>query len=175
MNNSRLMHSLVFSLIAAIPVMLLALVIQMVSDNPQSAWNYLSYLFLLGAIIMGQISWRNKALGGYMTFGQAFKYSMLFLMWYSIVIAIWTILFTTVIAPDMVDRILEQSRQQLESQGMPEDQIEMGLEVTRKIMNPAAMAIFALLGNFIFGLLFGLLGAAITKKDKPFQPFQPNQ
>jgi hypothetical protein len=175
MNNSRSLHSLVFSLIAAVPVMLLAVLIQMVSDNPQSAWNYLSYLFLLGALMLGQLSWRKNALGGYMTFGQAFRYSMLFLMWYSIIMAIWTVLFTTVIAPDMVDRILEQSRQQLESKGISEDQIEIGLEMTRKIMNPAMMAVFALFGNFIFGLLFGLLASAFTKKDKPFQPFQPQQ
>lgn len=175
MNNSRLIHSLVFSLIAAIPVMLLALVIQMVSDNPQSAWNYLSYLFMFGALLFGQMQWRDKGLGGFMTYGQGFKYTLLFSMWYGIIMAIWTILFFSVIAPDLTDRILELSRQNMESQGMPEDQIEIGIEMARKFTSPAMMAIFGLIGNFILGLLLGLITSAIAKKDKPVQPFQPYQ
>lgn len=175
MNNSRFMHSMVFSLIAAIPVMLLALLIQTVSDDPQSAWNYLSYLILFGALLFGQMQWRDKGMGGFMTYGQGFKYTLLFSLWYSIIMAIWTIVFFMVISPDMTERILELSRQQMEKDGMPEDQIEIGIEMARKFTSPAMMAVYGLIGNFVLGLLLGLITSAIAKKDKPVQPFQPLQ
>ena len=170
MPKSLSLHSLLFSLLAVIPAMLLGVILMYTSDNPQSGWNYLSYLFLLGALIYGQLNWRKVGRDGFMTFGQAFKYALMLSMWYAVLIAIWTYIFFAIISPDIMDKMLEISRQQMEAQGLPEDQIEMGLEMSKKFMTPGIIAAFALIGGFIFSLIIGLISSAITQKNNPVPP-----
>lgn len=170
MQKNISLHSLIFCLLALIPAIILGVSVRYLSDDPQSPLNYLSYLFLIGALVYGQIHWRNNGRDGFMTYGQAFKYVLLFSTWYAILMTIWTFIFFSVIAPEMVDMILEQSRQQMEAQGMPEDQIEVAIEMTRTFTSPLMMSVFSLIGGFITGLILGLITSAFTKKDKPFQP-----
>ncbi|TND07976.1 MAG: hypothetical protein FD123_2784 [Bacteroidetes bacterium] len=166
------MHSLVFCLLAVIPAMILGALTYM-TGMVGSPLNYLSYAFLIGALVFGQLHWRKSAQGGYMTYGHAFVYGLLFSVWYSLIIALWTYIFMTFIATDFADQIMEMSRQQMEADNLPEDQIDMALSITSKFMTPGIMVFFAILGGLLLGTIFSLITSAFTKKDRnPFDQMQ---
>jgi len=169
MNNSRFVHASAFALLAAFPVMLIAYVIY--ATQLPEALNYVSYLFIGGALVVGQLQWRAKGAGGYMSYGHAFVYGLFFTITYSILMTVWTGLFVYALAPDFMDRAMEQAMAEFEKEeDMPAEQIEMAMGIARSMLTPGFMITVALLGNLFVGVIISLITSAFTRKDRdPFQ------
>jgi hypothetical protein len=121
----------------------------------------------LGAISLGIKQYRDEVLGGHITFGNAFGTGVLVALVLAAISGVFTAVFMSVIAPEIVGTIMEQTREKLESQGMDDDQIEEALKFSRMFTGPVAMAFFAFFGGMFSGLIFSLIGSAIMKKDPP--------
>ena len=79
----------------------------------------------------------------------------------------------TFIAPDMTQRILEMTQQNLTEQGMSEEQINMSIEWARKFMTPMWLFVFSVVGGAFMGLLFGLFISIFLRREQN-NPFQSN-
>jgi hypothetical protein len=82
-----------------------------------SPLNYLSYLFYIGILILGVKNWRESARGGFLTYGQAFGYSIWVAVYYSLIMAIWAFVFFQYIAHDEIVQFqqAEVARRMLEA------------------------------------------------------------
>ena len=71
-----------------------------------------------------------------------------------------------------MDSIMKVSEQKLLAQGLPDDQIENSLKVTKFLMtNPVVSILFFILIYAFMGAISGLIVAAIVKKEsKVFLP-----
>jgi len=135
--------------------------------------NYLvnvSYLIMIAIIIFGTISYRNKFLNGNISYGQALGVATLIIVFGALFSSIYNYIFVTVIDPEHIDKILAASEEQLLQQGMSDDQIEMGLSIQRKMMQPLIMSILAFFINVFFGFILSLITSAFLKKEgDPYQ------
>ncbi|MCC7231686.1 MAG: DUF4199 domain-containing protein, partial [Bacteroidia bacterium] len=111
----------------------------------------LTYLAQLIIIIIGIKSYRDNDLGGYIGYGKAVGTGLLISIFGGILAGAFSVIFFSFIAPDMVDRILAAAQQNMIDKGMSEEQIEMGLEWTKKFMTPGWLFIFSIISAAFFG------------------------
>jgi hypothetical protein len=101
------------------------------------------------------------------TFGKVFGYGFKVALVVSILITIYSVISILFIFPEFVDQTLQQTRSTLEAKGnLSEDQIDQGMAMTKKFMQPVPLAIFAFLGSLFVGTIAALLGGAFTRKSE---------
>ncbi len=102
------------------------------------------------------------------TFGKVFGYGFKVSLVVSVMMVIYTLLSFYVIFPEFTDLSLQQARAAMEAKGTyTEDQIDQGMAMTKKFLQPLPLAIFAFIGSLFFTTIAALLGAAFTKKSEP--------
>ena len=133
-------------------------------------FRWIPSLILVAALIWACINYgaQNNSL---VTFGNVFAHGFKTSAVVACILVVYTILSIFVIFPESRDQALEIARKQLEEKGnLSEDTIDQGLEVSKKLFIPFAIA-GAILGTIVVGLIASLIGAAVTKKIPP-SPFE---
>jgi hypothetical protein len=74
-------------------------------------------------------------------------------------------IFLLYIDPSTIDKILEQSEQQMLESGNSDEQIEVAMEYVRKFSTPSVISIMSVLLNTFLGLVFSLVIGAFVKKE----------
>ncbi len=85
--------------------------------------------------------------------------------------AVWAIVIM-MIFPEMKDKMMEMQTAKLEAQGLSEEQIQQGMNMTKKFTTPPMILLFTLLGMTFFGTILSLVAAAIAKKNPQPQQMQ---
>ncbi|HEV3224930.1 MAG TPA: DUF4199 domain-containing protein [Puia sp.] len=130
-------------------------------------FRWLPSIILVVAIIIFCIQYGKQETEG-VTYGKAFGYGFKISLVVSILVAIYALLSVLFIFPEFTDQALQQARAAMEAKGnLTEDQIDQGIAMTKKFMQPIPVGIFAFLGTLFFGTIASLLGAAFTKKSEP--------
>lgn len=142
------------------------------SDLQSRLPNYINYLLLIFFIVIGVKSYRDEDLGGNISYGKSLGTGILISVFGGIITGVFTLLFFTYIAPDMVDKIMEAAQQSMAEQGMSDEQIEMGMGMTRKFMTPMWLFLFSVLGSAFMGFIFSLIISIFMKKEQ--NPFSSN-
>lgn len=125
--------------------------------------------YIIGVILNAQAY--SKANDHHVTFGQVFSSSFKACAITTIVVIAWTLLSAYLIFPEMIDKMMEQSAEQMYANPeMTEQQIETALDVSRRFMIPLMIGTI-MFGYMFSGAIFSLIGAAVAKKDpKPQIP-----
>ncbi len=112
---------------------------------------------------------RDEELGGYASFGRAFSLIFMTLLIMGALGGVFTVLYMNIIDPTMVDTIMECTAQTYEKQGMSAQQIEQSMGIVKMMYQPGLQLVLNLLvGPAFSGALFGLIIAAFTKKNPPY-------
>ena len=142
-------------------------------QTTNQALSWLSYVFLAGGIILGTKTYRDKSLGGYITYNQALWTGTLIVFFASFLSAFYTYIFTKFIDPGMITKILEETEMKmLEEQNMGEDDVEVAMKYTRMFVTPEIMTITVVFATTIMGFIISLITSAIMKKENPNQSFE---
>ena len=132
--------------------------------------NWLSYVFLVGGIIYGNILFANES-DNNVTFGNIFAHGFKTTAVVIVITVIYTLLALYVLFPDMVDKIIEMSRVEMaKNPKLTDEMIEQGIAMTKKLFLPFAIA-GAIFGTGFLGAIGSLIGAAVAKKN-PVDPFK---
>ena len=135
------------------------------SKTPQ----YLGYLLLAIFIILGVKSYRDQDLGGYISYSKSLGTGTLISLYGGIISGAFSILFFMVIAPEMTEQIIAAAQENMAKQGLNEEQMQMGIEWTRKFTQPLWLFVFSIIGSVIIGFILSLLISVFLKKeDTPF-------
>ena len=162
-----------WGLITGLILVVLSLVLQFsgVVDPSTGKGNWISMLLSIATMFFGLYmaitKHRDEDLGGHITFGRSLGVGMYTALIYSLIAGVFTLLYFTVIDPEMVDMIKNNAIAQMESQGMSDAEIEQGMSVAGMFMSPVAMTIMSLVSNMFLSFIFALIVAAIAKKDPP--------
>lgn len=125
----------------------------------------LSIAILAGGIYMGTKSFRDTAGGGNITYGKALGYGTLVALFAGIITSAFAFIYLGFIDDSFLQYTLTQQEDQMYEQGMPEEQIEMGMKMTKMFMKPGALALMGILSNTFIGFIISLITAAILKKE----------
>ncbi|WP_420575903.1 DUF4199 domain-containing protein [Ekhidna sp.] len=170
MNN----HAIKSGLIVGVIGIVLTLLIYIVNAALLvSMWMLVFFIIFIGLVCYFGIQHRNE-IGGYMSFGKAWVYSMQVLIAAGILSTIFNLLLYNVIDPELPSMLADQSVENAESMmrkfGMPEDQMDEALEKTRTDTLDRFTVSGSLMG-FLWGLIvyaiLSLITGAIIKKKEP--------
>jgi len=163
-------NALNYGLITGAVIIVYNLLLYIANLYMNQALGWVAYLFLVGGMVWGTLEYRKKLEGGFLTYGQAFSSCFFIGMIAGILAIIYMFFYVKYINPGIVNEIMEQSRQKLQEKNLTEDQIEAGLEWTRKFTTPGIMTVFGLIAYAFFSALLGLIASIFLKKVDPNAP-----
>lgn len=158
-----------YGLFTGIAVVIVALILHVAGQAMNNWSQYVMYVpFLIGLIMNGQAF--AKANGNHITFGNIFGSCFKASAIVALIVLAWGII-SLFIFPDMKDKAMEIAEQSMLERGMPEDQIEQALEMTKKFFYPFMIG-GIIFGYMFWGAIFSLISAAIPKKLGNQVPFE---
>jgi hypothetical protein len=126
---------------------------------------YLFLLVLLGVLYFLLKSYRDNLMHGQITYGESVGAGVVIFLYYSICIAIFTYILYTIIDPGLVAKQLAFAEETMVKKGAPQQAIDSGMAITKKIMKPEVMAPLSILGNMIWGTILSLVVSIFIKKE----------
>ncbi len=143
-------------------------VITYVTDNylDRPWWSsLLSFLIMLGVIVYGLKAYKEGN-HGYLSLGEALKVGLAISLIAGILGAIFNYIFITFIEPEFVNQMLDLTRENMIAQNpnMTEEQMQMGITMTEKFMQPWVMSAMAIIITLFFGFIISLFAGLVMKK-----------
>ena len=87
----------------------------------------------------------------------------------AIIGTIYNYVFMTFIEPDFVSQSIEIAREQMLSQNsdMTQEQMDMAMGITEKMMTPTIMAAMGIIFTLFFGFIVSLIAGLFMKENRP--------
>ena len=134
-------------------------------DMTEASWaQWVSYAVIAALIYLGTKAKRADQ-DGVLSYGQGLGTGVGIAFFASIMVAFYTFVFFSFIDPDMLEELILRTEDQMYDQGLPDDQVEMAMSMTKKFMQPGPMAAMVVLSYTFVGFLISLIIAGILKKD----------
>lgn len=155
-----------FGTVLGLILMIISLIIYVFKLYEANLWlSWLSMAILAAGIYMGIKSFRDKARGGYISFGDALGYGVLVALFAGIISSIISYIYLGYIDDGFVQYQLTLQEDEMYNSGLPEEQIEMSLKYTKMFMQPGVLALMGVFMNTLIGFFISLVCAAILKKE----------
>jgi len=166
---SLFQHTMTWGAITGIVLIVYSLILYLAHQTYNQALGFLSYVLLIAGIIIGSIAYRDKVLGGFISYKDAFVTGLLITIFAGILSSFFTFILIRYIDPSVVEQSMAKAEEKLIARGMSEDDIEMAMEKSRQFMGSPLMVVVGLLSFAFIGTIISLITAAIVKKEaSPF-------
>ncbi|MBA4850034.1 DUF4199 domain-containing protein [Emticicia sp. BO119] len=162
--------ALKWGIITSVVVIIYSVVSFMTGLFKNSATSYISFLFLLVGIILALKEFKTLN-NNFIGFGEGLGVGTLMSAVTGLVASIFSFAYIMFIDTTIMQQMADLQREQLESRGMTQEQIEQAMEMVSKFTSPGMIFIFGVLGYVFFGFIFSLIVSAVLKKDKPEMNF----
>lgn len=162
---STLMLSLGYGVIIALAVIVFNLILFLLNLSQDNPLNYFAYAILLAGILLAQFNYRNKYMGGFITYGNAFTLGLLTSIFLAIIMGIYTFIFLKYIDPGAMEEGMAIAEQKMMDRGMSDTEVEQGMAIARKFTGVGMATFMAILSNIILGMIISLLTAIFVKKE----------
>ena len=168
-NKAALSYGAFYGLSGVVVFMLFYL---MGTNINSKAPQYIGYLLLIFFIIIGIKSHRDADLNGFISYSKSLGTGTLIGLYGGIITGAFSVLFFQYISPESMQQIMEAAQQNMADRGMTEEQMQMGLEYTKKFTQPMWLFVFSALGAGLMGFIFSLIISVFMKKEST--PFNSN-
>lgn len=166
--QSPIMNGLIYGLMTGGVIIVFSLIMFLLNQHMNKALTWISYLFLLGGMILGTLQYRKKVEGNYLTYGQAFASCFWIGLFAGLLATIYMFIFVNYIHPGFIQELMEQQREaMLQSKpDLSEEQLDTAMAFASKFTSPVMMVIFGLVGYAVVSAILSLIAAIFLKKDK---------
>jgi len=131
--------------------------------------NIANYLVLpVVFIYLGCNNYKKNINNGFISFGECLKTGVSITFIAAIIYATFNVIFNFIF-PEFVDEMISISKEAMISKNpeMTSEQLDMGLSMVKKFMNPLIVFPFTLAMFSFIGLIYSLIIGAILKNEKP--------
>lgn len=126
----------------------------------------LNYVIMIGGVTLFTTLYRNKALGGYITYGNAVGFGILLCIFATVISGVFQFILNLV-DPSYIAKQMEIMADQLYQTGLYSDQmIEQMLQTTRFLKNPLFILLGAVLAGALAGTIISLITSIFIQKKK---------
>ena len=160
-------HAITYGIYLGIALIILSLLFYVFDLYTENWTSYITYAVLLGGVVISAIFYRDKHLGGFITFKQSFIVGFYTAIFAGIIAAIYTAVFMSFAGEEVKAVIMQKAEESMieSNPEMTDEQIDMAMKWTGKMMNPVWLTTISLLSNLFFGAIFSLLGSIFIKKE----------
>lgn len=155
-----------YGLLTGLLTVLLSFALNVMHQESSPA-RYLSFAILIGGLVlaMNQFKQQNR---GFMSYGQGIGIGAVLSAVVGAISGIFAYVYMNFIDTDMLSRITEKMRADMEARGgLSDEQIDQAVAMSSKFMNGPVMVGAALLGTLLIGVLLSLVVSAIIKNSQP--------
>ena len=164
-NTSVGKNAINYGAILGIVLIMYSLILYMLDMITNQALAYVSYIFMLGGVIIGIKNYRDKVLGGYISYGKGLGFGTLVCLFAGILSAIYTYVLYDIIDPELIDKMIAIGQEKMIEQGLSQEQIAQAEPFQRKFMHPGIMAGMVIFMTTLIGFVMSLIVAAVLKKE----------
>jgi len=165
--KSVTMNGLTWGIVAGVLMILYSLILYLLDQSLNTSISWIGYLFFVGAMVWGTLEYRKKELNGYMTYGKAFSTSFMILLFASILVSIYTFLFYQIIAPNLIQDLIETSRQNTRESfpNLSEEEIDKAHQIGSFFRTPILLAITSLFASLLIGSILCLISSTFLARS----------
>ena len=127
---------------------------------------YFAYPVLAAGIYFAMKEFRGEN-QGFMSYGQGLGLGTMKGAIIGVLFGLFTLVYMKFIDTSLPNQMMKIAEKNMEKQGIPDEQIEQGMEMTKMLMTPSAFCVISVLTYTFLGFVFSLIIAAILKKNKP--------
>lgn len=140
-----------------------------IDENGSIVPSILNNGLIIAGIAYSIIQFRDIENNGFISYSASLKLGTSVAFFSSVILAFYTFIFINYIEPNTLNEIIQQAEQaMLESNPeISDEELELGLEMTAKFIQPHWMLILGILGGTFMGFIYSLIISIFTKKDNP--------
>lgn len=133
----------------------------------ESKIRWVAILIIIGAMVLGVKNYRDKELGGFITYGQSVKLSFLIGLYSAIVVSIFMYLFVKYFDPGLIEQIIESSEEQMleRNPNISDQEYEMAIEYTKRFTTAFWISIGTFFMLAIQAIIVALIVSIFMKKN----------
>lgn len=125
-------------------------------------FGYVNYVILIVVIVLGHKAFKEGG-DGFMTIGQGLGIGMIITAISSVMSSIFSYIYLYFIDDSMIAKLLDNQKDEMRAQGMSDEQIEQGIEMTGKFMTPELLPIIGIVSMLFIGLILAVIVSLFTK------------
>lgn len=110
-------------------------------------------------------AYRDNSMHGQITYGQSVGAGVVMSLYSAVIGAIFIYLLYTVIDSGLTEKQLAFVEEKMLEKGAPQEAIDAGMAIQRKIMKPEIMAPFSILGGMFWGTILSLITSIFIKRE----------
>ena len=135
--------------------------------KPHWIINLLNFLLMVAFIVLAIKAFKDSN-NGFLKFGEALKIGLGVALISTLINIIYFYVFVYVIEPDFMTRMSEFQQQMMYEKfpDMPEEQLEVALEMNKKFSTPLAISLLLIVWGLFIGLIVSLITGAVMKKEE---------
>lgn len=158
--------ALYYGLVLGVALIVVSLILYLVDQQREPAGIAIGIIALVAGIILIQLDFRNKKLGGFISYGKAVKIAFLTMIFAGIIVAAYTFVYNSYInTNDLLEAKTEQI-QDIYNKGYDAATEEQAIKWIEMSTTPTVAAIGVLISYPIIGLIIALLTSIFIKKDE---------
>ncbi|HOW40789.1 MAG TPA: DUF4199 domain-containing protein [Bacteroidales bacterium] len=131
--------------------------------NQAQSWVYMLIQIVLLFFLLK--SYRDNYMHGQINYGQSVGAGVVIILYSAVITAAFTYLLYTVIDPNLTEKQLAFVEETMVKKGVPQEAIDAGIGIQRKIMKPEIMAPVSIFSNLFFGTIISLILSIFIKRE----------
>jgi hypothetical protein len=168
--SGMMKHAMTYGAIIGLSLIVYSTLLYIAGQTFNKTLEYFQYAILLVGIYIGIKVYRDKSLDGFISYGNALGLGVLITVFVGIITVFFSFIMMRYIDPGLVDKYMLAAEEQLEnSRFVNEDQIDIVLERSRKMVTAVWSIPIGVITFTFIGFILSLIVAVILKKEgSPF-------
>jgi len=158
--------ALYYALLIGVALIVVHLILFLLDQTKETPGMIISTAVFIIAIIVVQLDYRNKKLGGFISYGRAVKIGFLSILFASFIMAIYMFIYLTQINPGEMQQALLDAQQQVYNYGLSPEQEASQIKMQESIHTPIVYALGTILGYAFMGIIVSLITSIFIKKEE---------
>jgi hypothetical protein len=143
-----------------------SILLWVLGQTTNKSLGYISLIFTIGVMYYGTKEYRDKHMGGFMTYGKAYTSNFLIGLYSAIIGTIFSFILFKYLDPKLIETIKETAidTAMQKNPNVTQEQLESSMAF---FMSPVFFTITALLGGAFFSAVLALIVSIFHKKELP--------
>jgi hypothetical protein len=133
-------------------------------------WSWLGYLITAVIVFLAHQYYKQNT-DGFMSYGQGVQIALWMGLIGSVISSIFTYIYVKFIDSSFTEMIKEKQIEEMQKNGMSDEQIDQAMQFASMFTTPEAMLIFGLIFGVIGTVIIGLIVSIFTQKKAPETAF----